>query len=51
MGVFKLPKNLCKEMNDAMAAFWWGDIEEQNRMHVCLVEDVHSEKDGRDGVS
>jgi hypothetical protein len=24
MGVFKLPKSLCKEMNDAMSAFWWG---------------------------
>jgi hypothetical protein len=33
MGVFKLPKSLCKEMNDAMSAFWWGDSEEQKKLH------------------
>jgi hypothetical protein len=29
MGGFKLPKSLCKEINDAIAAFWWGDTEEE----------------------
>jgi hypothetical protein len=33
MGVFKIPKNICKEITDAMSAFWWGDTEEQKRMH------------------
>jgi hypothetical protein len=33
MGVFKIPKQLCKMINDAMARFWWGDTEERNRMH------------------
>jgi hypothetical protein len=33
MGVFKIPKQLCKEINDAMASFWWGDIDGQKKMH------------------
>jgi hypothetical protein len=33
MAVFKIPKNICKAITDAMAAFWWGDTEEQKRMH------------------
>jgi hypothetical protein len=33
MAVFKIPKQLCKEMNDAMASFWWGDTDDQRRMH------------------
>jgi hypothetical protein len=35
MGVFKITKQLCKDINDAMAAFWWGDIDEHRKMH-CL---------------
>jgi hypothetical protein len=33
MGVFKIRKNVYKEITDAMAAFWWGDTEEQKCMH------------------
>jgi hypothetical protein len=33
MVVFKIPKRLCKEINDAMSGFWWGDTEDQKRMH------------------
>lgn len=33
MAVFKIPKKLCKEINDAMSAFWWGDSDDQKRMH------------------
>ena len=33
MGVFKIPKKVCKEITDAMSAFWWGDTEEENKMH------------------
>jgi hypothetical protein len=33
MGVFKIPELLCKEINDAMDRFWWGDSDEQRRMH------------------
>lgn len=25
MNVFKLPKNLCKELNDMLSKFWWGN--------------------------
>jgi hypothetical protein len=31
--VFKIPKSPCKEINDAMYAFWWGDTEEQKKLH------------------
>jgi hypothetical protein len=33
MGVSKIPKQLLKEINDAMASLWWGDAYEQNKMH------------------
>ena len=33
MGVFQIPKKLCKEMTDAMSSFWWGDTEDHRRMH------------------
>jgi hypothetical protein len=33
MAVFKIPKQLCKDINDAMAGFWWGDTELQKKMH------------------
>jgi hypothetical protein len=33
MGVFKIPKQLCKDINDAMARLWWGDTNEKRRMH------------------
>jgi hypothetical protein len=33
MAVFKILKNICKAITNAMIAFWWGDIEEQKRMH------------------
>jgi hypothetical protein len=47
MGVFKLPKSLCKEINDAMAYFWWGDSEDEKKTPlVCLVENVCSKETG-----
>lgn len=33
MSVFKIPEKLCKEITDAMAGFWWGDSDEQKKMH------------------
>ena len=33
MTVFKIPKQFCKELNDAMAEFWWGDSEVQRKIH------------------
>jgi hypothetical protein len=32
MAVFKIPKQLCKDINDAMASFWWDDTDIQKRM-------------------
>jgi hypothetical protein len=33
MAIFQIPKQLCKEMIDAMASFWWIDMDEQRKMH------------------
>jgi hypothetical protein len=33
MLVFNIPKNLGKQITDAMASFWWGDTEEKNKLH------------------
>jgi hypothetical protein len=35
MAVLKIPKRNCKEIIDAMVAFWWGDMEEHKWMHWC----------------
>jgi hypothetical protein len=48
MAVFKIPKQLCKDINDAMDGFWWGDTELQKKMHwfawwkMCMTEWVLS---------
>jgi hypothetical protein len=33
MGVFLIPKGVCKGMMDAIAKFWWGDDDNSNKMH------------------
>jgi hypothetical protein len=33
MMVFKIPKNICKGISDAISQLWWGDEEEQRHMH------------------
>jgi len=33
MMVFKIPKNICKGMTDAISQFWWGDDDEKKRIH------------------
>jgi hypothetical protein len=33
MPVFQIPKGICKRMTDAIAQFWWGDDENNNKMH------------------
>jgi hypothetical protein len=33
MMVFKITKNICKGISDAISQFWWGDEEEQKHMH------------------
>ena len=33
MSVFKIPKNNCKGIIDAMSHFWWGDEDNHKRMH------------------
>ena len=33
MSVFNLPKGVCKEITDLIAQFWWGDNEDDKKMH------------------
>ena len=33
MMVFKVPKKICKGITDAISRFWWGDDNDQKRMH------------------
>jgi hypothetical protein len=33
MMVFKILKNICKGISDAISQFWWDDKEEQKHMH------------------
>lgn len=33
MMVFKITKNICKGMTDAISQFWWGDDDDHKRMH------------------
>jgi hypothetical protein len=33
MSVFQIPKGICKGMTDATAKFWWGDYENDKKMH------------------
>ena len=33
MSVFKLPKGICKSITVEISGFWWGDIEENRKMH------------------
>ena len=33
MPVFCLPKGVCKEITDVIAQFWWGDEEDNKKMH------------------
>jgi hypothetical protein len=46
MGVFKIAKSISKNITDAMAAFRWGDPEDQKLEDalVCMVENVYSKK-------
>ena len=33
MSVFCLPKGVCKDIMDVIAQYWWGDDEENKKMH------------------
>jgi hypothetical protein len=45
MMVFKILKNICKVISDAISQYWWGDEEEQKHMHwkawwkLCILKD------------
>ena len=33
MGVFQLPMKLCEELNAMCAQFWWGQIDNERKIH------------------
>lgn len=33
MSIFKIPKQTCKGITDAMAHYWWGDDADRRKMH------------------
>ena len=33
MGVFQLPMKLCEELNAMCARFWWGQIDNERKIH------------------
>jgi hypothetical protein len=33
MSIFQIPKGVCKGMMDAISQFWWGDDENDKKMH------------------
>jgi hypothetical protein len=33
MSIFRIPKGVCKGMMDAISQFWWGDDENDKKMH------------------
>jgi hypothetical protein len=33
MSVFNLPKKICKEINNAIARYWWGGTEQNRKIH------------------
>ncbi|OMO94054.1 reverse transcriptase [Corchorus capsularis] len=35
MSVFKIPKRVCKEMQSAVANYWWGQKEDERKIHWC----------------
>ena len=45
MMVFKIPKNICKEMTSAISQFWWGNDNDQKRIHwqqwwkLCMLKE------------
>lgn len=33
MTIFKFPRRVCEDMSKAISQFWWGQKEEENRIH------------------
>jgi hypothetical protein len=33
MSIFKIPKNICKGITDAISQFWWGDDDNEKKIH------------------
>jgi hypothetical protein len=33
MSVFLLLKNICKKITDVISQYWWGDSEEEKKIH------------------
>ncbi|OMO94917.1 reverse transcriptase [Corchorus capsularis] len=35
MSIFKIPKKVCKEMQSAIINYWWGQTENERKIHWC----------------
>ena len=33
MSLFKLPKNLCNDINSIIAKYWWGQMSDEKKVH------------------
>ena len=33
MGIFKLPKSLCDDINSTLAKYWWGQTKDEKKIH------------------
>ncbi|XP_014755959.1 uncharacterized protein LOC104584065 [Brachypodium distachyon] len=47
MTVFKIPKNICKGITDAMSQYWWGNDDQKKKIHwlawwkMCIPKEEH----------
>ncbi|GJN36442.1 hypothetical protein PR202_gb25346 [Eleusine coracana subsp. coracana] len=47
MMVFRIPKNICKGITDAISQFWWGDDNDHKRIHWKAWWNIVHAKTGR----
>ena len=39
MGLFKIPKSICDNINSILSKYWWGQTKEERKIHLiktCL---------------
>ena len=33
MSIFKIPKQICEDINSILARYWWGQLKNENKVH------------------
>jgi hypothetical protein len=51
MSVFKLPKALCRDLNSMMHKLWWGQQEQESKIHRMNWSKMWTQNVGGIGVS